>query len=633
MDANPGPAQNGKRVRTFGYGLCALVWFSLCAGASERSPEDLKSLLADLVSPNAEKSQKAEKALVKLPKAADALLVAELSNERDLDRAGRLARLLSKRGYRFEQFGELPVVLREELKKLCGKLAKAGKRDKLREAINKLQRYGGAAAPFLVPVIRAAHVPTTPHVNTACALAAMRRDEGLPILIRSLENDDLAIKTRDFILALGPVAIEALLKNGATSPHAVIRRRSTDLIGWMSARKPDPRIQKVFVQGIRHRNAQVALASLVALINLSGPKVFDALLAELSAGRINDRFKLHCSAVGLARTATPGQLPALLRLCASRNVSIQEVAVTALGLCEHRTTKTGPVAKQIDMTLQRFLSHGSTRIQKRAAEALGARIARGAVPSESIPELARLTRRGRTETRYAAALALGAAVSRNTKLPDEVLARCREILGVKEVEGAKNSCSEALMSVFEVSAAQRSAPGLNSLKGPKPKPPPVSQPKDAGEKPGRSPREEQEAARPDAPGGEESEDDDDGKTSGYYKPGFDWGGRSKPPITESKPPDAPEVEDAPSETGEQSPSTPVIQQIPAAEPQKDDGPEETDKPEPKEVREETAHASGSGNRHGKVPPGLPHQRRHRLETIDNPAHSGQAVFAGYLRVN
>ncbi len=612
--------------------------------AESKSSDQSANYFKQLRSAKKSERDAAEKALGingKVGPVSTQALLSAFKRARDLDLAMRLARILTRRKHRFTALSELPPVVVSELKIRCGKMAKEQRPGEFETAVENLMEFGHAAEPLLLPVLEDRRQANAIRAKTACVLARMGRTVGLPLLIRALSEsqDQTSIIVRPYILSLGNPAAVSLANSGIHSSNPEVRQQATQLLGFMGIEPGSNSLESLFLKGISDNNAQVALASILALANYGQPSSFEPLLKMFLNGRINDRFKSHAAAIALARLSTSANISKLLDLAGSKNITHLESAAVALGLWSSPPPDVEPLqlSNAINARLCTLLGHGSTRVQKRALEALGNRINHGRIePTQCLALLQALLKKGKIEVRYAAALALGETAAKGVSLSKDIEKRCVELFNGGKLESAAGSCKEALLSIFEKTGAGQvslaMAPGESGSPNPqeaeqKPQPEKNGNDQDGKNETAQSKPGKVESKPEGTPGeGTQTESGDDPPPN-PYREGFQWGNRSKPPVTEAKTPEPVQSGDTPTSTEVEKPTTS------SPGPGTTNGNSESDPSKSDDSKPENPTPTGAGNRFGDIPPGLPGQRRHRMEAIYNPCKPGNLVYVGYLRVN
>lgn len=588
------------------------------------SDADFKKLLTDLRAEDEAAARTAEDALVKLPKERTPALRAALLAEKDLLVAGRLARVLSRRGEHFAGLNDLPRVLQDELKNRCGTLV-ACPAAELPAAVRKVLEFGGASEPLLAPVLQAKGGKEALRLRSALVLARLGHEDALPELVRGLGNDETLIAVRAALLAWKEKAAAVLRARGLKAEEPLVRQRSAELLGWMGAAQGGKDVETDLLKLNRDRSEDVALNGTVAIANLHVPKSFAALMDELKQVPKKDRFRLHATAVALASTAMPEDFEKLAALLKHREAVYREAGLVALGLWQpqaHSKAETAGRAKAV----RPLLDDGAKEIQRRACETLGALAEAGDKDALKLAEpLAKALQTGVKEVRYAAALALGELAAHDLELPEAVVKGCREMLGVEDIKLASGACTIALMSVIEPNTGGGDVstgvgggtPGIPRPQLPGDTPRPTKPGDDGGSDPKDPPKKD-----PDPPKDPPKKDPPPPADDGYYNEGFKFKDEHKP-VTDAKNYDPTQKNDAPKDGG--TPSAP-----PTATPPKRTAPDSS------EANDEYATPGSSHGlirKRSSVPPSLPGLKRHELQEIDNPARPGERVFAGYVRVN
>ncbi|MCZ7648738.1 MAG: hypothetical protein M5U26_26355 [Planctomycetota bacterium] len=453
--------------------------------------------------------------------------------------------------------------------------------------------YGRSGAPWLLPELNARGVPAARARRAARGLARMGYAEALPVLVDALEDDAAYFEIRGELLGLGDGAADPLIKLGLASAREQVRRRATDLLGWLGAEAAGPVGAQALLRGMQDRAPAVALASHVALANLKSEALFPQLLRYVQQASAQDPLRLHAAAVALSQSASREQLPQVLALAASGNVKHREAAAIALGLWAHAA---GSEQERIEPVLAGLLEDGASSVQERAAQALGARAERR-VPAalEAQGALYQCFSKGRPLVRYAAALALGELAARGKDLEPKLRAPIEQTLRCAKIEEAAGACREALLSVTERVSASIAGPAKPKESDPAEPAkteeaktaPPAEEPKTEPSEPSEpatqepAPAEGGESPSEPAPGGEGSSDGENGASG--------------------EAPKEPAAEAAPHEKPANTPAAP-------------------------------AKVGVVAKRHSTIPAGPPSFARQRLEELDNPARPGQAAFSGYVLV-
>lgn len=588
-------------------------------GQPQVSDADFKKLLEDLHAEDEAAARQAEDALVKLPKERTPALRAALLAERDLAMAGRLARVLSRHGERFEALNEMPRVLQDELKARCGVLV-ACPATELPATIRKVLEFGGASEPLLRPVLQAKGGREAVRLRSALVLARLAREEALPELVHGLGNDETLLAVRAALLAWKEKAAAVLRARGLKAEEPAVRQRSAELLGWMGAAQGGKDVETDLLKLNKDRSEDVALNGTVAVANLRVPKSFDALMEELKQVPKKDRFRLHATAVALASTAKAEDLEKIAALLKNREAVYREAGLVALGLWQPPAKpKAEPPARA--NAVRPLLDDGAKEIQRRTCETLGALAEAGDKDALKHAEpLAKVLQTGVKEVRYAAALALGELSAHDVDLPEAVVKACREMLGVEDIKLASGACTTALMSVIEPSTGggdvTTGVGGGNTgiprpqLPGDTPRP---TKPDDGSDSPKDPPKKDPDPPKKDPTPPPPADD-------GYYNEGFKFKDEHKP-VTDAKNYDPTQKNDAPKDSGTPG-TTPT--------------PPKRTAPDSSEANDEYATPGSSHGllrKRSSVPPSLPGLKRHELQEIDNPAHPGDRVFAGYVRVN
>ncbi|MCK6474381.1 MAG: hypothetical protein L6R28_21900 [Planctomycetes bacterium] len=583
-----------------------------------------KKLLEGLRAEDEAAARTAEDALVKLPKERTPALRAALLAEKELLVAGRLARVLSRRGERFDGLNDMPRVLQDELKTRCGTLV-ACPATELPAAIRKVLEYGGASEPLLAPMLQAKGGKDAVRLRSALVLARLAREDALPELVRGLGNDETLMAVRAALLAWKEMAAAVLRTRGLKAEEPLVRQRSAELLGWMGAAQGGKDVESDLLKLNKDRSEDVALNGTVAVANLRVPKSFAALLDELKQVPKKDRFRLHATAVALASTAKQADLEKIAALLKHREAVYREAGLVALGLWQPPPQSKGDALARAE-AVRPLLDDGAKEIQRRACETLGALAEAGDKSALKLAEpLAKALQTGVKEVRYAAALALGELAAHEVELPEAGVKACREMLGVEDIKLASGACTTALMSVIEPSTGGGDvttgvgggSPGIPRPQLPGDTPRPTKPGDDDGSDPKDPPKKD-----PDPPKDPPKKDPPPPANDGYYNEGFKFKEEHKP-VTDAKNYDPTQKNDAPKDGG--TPGT-----TPAPTPPKRTAP---DSSEANDEYSTPGSSHGLIRKRSSVPPSLPGLKRHELQEIDNPARPGDRVFAGYVRVN